>query len=32
MPSSEFEPAVPPSERTEIHALDCAATGIGLTF
>jgi hypothetical protein len=25
-----FEPATPSSERLQTHALDCAATGIGL--
>jgi len=27
-----FEPAVPASERPETHALDCAATGIGIIY
>jgi hypothetical protein len=25
-----FEPAIPARERQETHALDCAATGIGM--
>jgi hypothetical protein len=29
MPSVGFEPAIPPSERLQIHFLDRAATGIG---
>jgi hypothetical protein len=29
MPSMGFEPAIPASEWTQIHALDRAATGIG---
>jgi len=31
MPPAEFEPTVPASERLQTHALDRAATGIGLT-
>jgi hypothetical protein len=30
MPPAGFEPTVPASERPQIHALDRAATGIGL--
>jgi hypothetical protein len=29
MPSAGFEPKIPRSERLQIHALDCTATGIG---
>jgi hypothetical protein len=29
MPTEEFEPAIPASERPQIHALEHAATGIG---
>jgi len=29
MPSREFEPAIPASERPQTHALDRAATGVG---
>jgi hypothetical protein len=29
MPPVEFEPAIPPSERSQTQALDLAATGIG---
>jgi len=29
MPVAEFELTIPTSERPQIHALDCAATGIG---
>jgi hypothetical protein len=28
MPPAGFEPAVPASERSQTHALNCAATGI----
>jgi len=30
MPPTEFETAIPTSERPQIHALDRAATGIAL--
>jgi hypothetical protein len=30
MPPVGFEPAIPASERTQTHALDRAATGIGI--
>ena len=30
MPSAGFEPVIPASEFPQIHALDSAATGIGL--
>ena len=30
MPLARFEPAIPASERPQTHALDCAATGIGI--
>ena len=30
MPPAGFEPAVPASERPQTHALDRAATGIGV--
>jgi hypothetical protein len=30
MPPAGFEPAIPASERPQTHALDSAATGIGL--
>ena len=30
MPATGFEPAIPASERPQTHALDRAATGIGL--
>jgi hypothetical protein len=29
MPPAEFKPKIPASERLQIHAYDCAATGIG---
>jgi len=29
-PPAGFEPSIPGSERSQTHALDCAATGIGL--
>jgi hypothetical protein len=29
MPTAEFEPTIPAIERSQIHALDRAATGIG---
>jgi hypothetical protein len=29
MPAAAFEPAIPACERPQIHALGCAATGIG---
>jgi hypothetical protein len=29
MPPSEFEPAIPASERPQIHGLDRTATGVG---
>ena len=29
MPSVEFEPTIPASERPQTHALDRAATGVG---
>ena len=32
MPPAGFEPAVPASEQPQTHALDGAATGIGLYF
>jgi hypothetical protein len=32
MPPPRFEPAIPASERPQIHALDRAATGIGDVF
>ena len=32
MPLAGFEPAVPPMERPQTHALDRAATGIGPLF
>ena len=32
MPSAGFEPAIPASERPKTHALDRAATGIGLSL
>ena len=31
MPQAGFEQAVPVSERTETHAIDCAATGTGIS-
>jgi hypothetical protein len=30
MPPAAFEPAIPASERPQTHALDRAATGVGL--
>jgi hypothetical protein len=30
MPPAGFKPAVPASERPQTHALDCAATEIGI--
>jgi hypothetical protein len=30
MPPAGFEPAIPASERPQTHALDVAATGIGV--
>jgi hypothetical protein len=30
MPPAEFEPAIPASSRPQTHALDRAATGIGI--
>jgi hypothetical protein len=30
MPSEGFQPAIPASERPQIHALDSTATGIGI--
>ena len=30
MPPTEFEPAIPASERPQTHALDRAATGTGI--
>ena len=30
MPPARFEPAIPASERPQTHALDCAATEIGV--
>ena len=30
MPPAGFEPTIPASERSQIYALDCAATGIDL--
>jgi len=30
MPPAGFEPAIPASERPQTHALNCAATGIGI--
>jgi len=30
MPRGEFEPSIPASERQQTHALDRAATGIGV--
>ena len=30
MPEAEFEPAVPTIDRPQTHALDSAATGIGV--
>jgi hypothetical protein len=30
MPPAGFEPAIPTCERPQTHALDCAATGVGL--
>ena len=30
MPPAGFEPAIPANERSQIHALDCAVTGIGV--
>jgi len=30
-PQAGFEPAIPASERSQTHALDCAATGISDT-
>jgi len=32
MPPVEFEPTIPASERTQTHALERAATGIGCTL
>jgi hypothetical protein len=32
MPPAEFEPTIPASERQQTHALDRAATGIGVLF
>jgi len=29
MPPTEFEPTIPTSERPQVYAFDCAATGIG---
>jgi hypothetical protein len=31
MPPAGFEPAIPTGERPQVHALDRAATGIGIS-
>jgi hypothetical protein len=32
MLSAGFKPTVPPSERPRTHAVDCAATGTGISY